>query len=94
MNELIIGFRFHEALQKIWEEVARANKIVDESKLWELGKSDLVEFARVSKEVLVIIEKAANQLLPFIPSSAQKILDAITAEKIVKAEPLFPRVEK
>ena len=86
-------YQFHKALETIWQEVARANKIVDETKLWELGKTDINEFARVSKEVLTIIEAVANQLLPFIPESAQKILDSVTAEKIVKAEPLFPRVE-
>lgn len=51
------------------------------------------QFAKVSKEVLVIIETVAKQLIPFIPASAQKILDAVQAEKIVKAVPLFPRIE-
>jgi methionyl-tRNA synthetase len=91
--EEISQYKFHDALAEIWKEVARANKIVDETKLWELGKTDLEEFTRVSKEVLVIIETVAHQLLPFIPESAQKILDAVTAEKITKAGPLFPRIE-
>lgn len=90
---LIDGYKFHDALAEIMKEVSRANKIVDETKLWELGKTDLDEFARVAKEVLVIIETAAHQLLPFIPKSAQKILDAVQAEKITKVEPLFPRIE-
>lgn len=93
IDESVSGYKFHEALAKIWEEVARANKIVDETKLWELGKTDLEQFAKVSKEVLVIIETVAKQLIPFIPASAQKILDAVQAEKIVKAVPLFPRIE-
>jgi methionyl-tRNA synthetase len=93
IDSLISGFKFHEALSKIWEEVARANKIVDETKLWELGKTDLDEFARVAKEVLVIIETCATQLLPFIPQSAEKILNIVRAESITKAEPLFPRIE-
>ncbi len=92
IDDLILDWKFHEALAEIWKEVSRANKIVDETKLWELGKTDLDEFARVAKEVLVILETVAKQLLPFIPESAQKILDAVTAEKIVKAEPLFPRI--
>lgn len=90
--ELYSQYKFHEILASIWQDVARANKIVDETKLWELGKTDLEEFARVSKEVLIIIEDVAKQLLPFIPTSAQKILNAVTAEKIVKAEPMFPRI--
>lgn len=86
-------YKFHEALALIWEDVSKANKIVNETKLWELAKTDLEEFARVSKELLVIIENVAEQLLPFIPESAQKILDIVRAEKITKAEPLFPRIE-
>lgn len=92
IKEEIEGYKFHDALADIMKEVSRANKIVDETKLWELGKTDIDEFARVAKEVLVIIETAAHQLLPFIPTSAQKILDAVTAEKITKVEPLFPRL--
>jgi methionyl-tRNA synthetase len=91
-EELIHQFKFHEALALIWQEISRANKIVDETKLWELGKTDLEEFARVAKEVLIIIEDVATQLLPFIPDSAQKILNAVQTDKIVKAEPLFPRI--
>ncbi len=93
IEALITSYKFHEALAEIWKEIARANKIVDETKLWELGKTDLDEFARVAKEVLVIIEEVAEQLLPFIPTSAQKILDAVRAEKIAKADPLFPRLD-
>lgn len=91
-DELIYNYKFHEALALIWQEISRANKIVDETKLWELGKTDLDEFARVAKEVLIIIEDIATQLLPFIPDSAQKILDAVQTEKILKVEPLFPRI--
>jgi methionyl-tRNA synthetase len=93
IDSLIENYKFHDALAEIWKEVARANKIVDETKLWELGKTDLEEFARVAKELLVIIETVAEQLLPFIPESAQKILDAVQAEKITKAEALFPRLD-
>ncbi len=93
LGEFINGYRFHDALALIWQDVARANKIVDETKLWELGKTDLEQFARVAKEVLIIIEDVAEQLLPFIPDSAQKILDSVRAEKIVKSEILFPRIQ-
>lgn len=92
-NELVEKYKFHEALAVIWQEIARANKLVDENKLWELGKTDLEEFAKVAREVLAIIEDVARELLPFIPEAAQKILDSVTADKITKAEPLFPRIE-
>jgi len=61
--------------------------------LWELPKTDMDKFTSVSKEVLLILEITAKNLLPFIPETAQKILDIVTAEKITKAEPLFPRID-
>ncbi|HMQ01780.1 MAG TPA: class I tRNA ligase family protein [Candidatus Doudnabacteria bacterium] len=93
IDKLIEEYKFHEALAKIWEWVAEGNKIVDENKLWELAKTDLDKFASVSKEVLLILEITAKHLQPFIPETAQKILDIVTAKKITKAEPLFPRIE-
>jgi methionyl-tRNA synthetase len=92
----ISNFRFHEALAKIWGLVALGNKIVDEKKLWELAKSE----AAVDKEsfrlfcwsVLVNLLLVGKLLLPFMPSKAQKVIDIVTAKKITKAEPLFPRI--
>lgn len=93
VEKLIEEYKFHEALAKIWEWVAEGNKLVDEHKLWELGKTDPEKFARVSKEVILLLQITAKHLLPFIPDTAQKILDIVTAQKITKAEPLFPRIE-
>lgn len=92
IEEDISNYKFHEALAKIWTSVAHANKIVDETKLWELAKNDTDEFEIVAASVLFILKDVADLLLPFIPESAQKILDVVTAEKITKAEPLFPRI--
>ncbi len=93
VDKLIEEYKFHEALAKIWEWVAEGNKIIDENKLWELPKTDMDKFTSVSKEVILILEITAKHLLPFIPETAQKILDIVTAEKITKAEPLFPRID-
>ncbi len=87
------NYKFHDALAKIWQDVALANKIVDEHKLWELAKTDLAEFEKHCATVLKLLERTAWHVLPVMPTTSQKILDAVTAEKIVKAEPLFPRVE-
>lgn len=87
------NLRFHDALAKIWQDVALANKIVDEHKLWELAKSDLAEFEKHCATVLKLLERIAWHLLPVMPTVSQKILNSVTAEKITKAEPLFPRIE-
>lgn len=93
ISPLIEQYKFHEALAMIWQYVAWANKTVDENKLWELAKTDLPKFTEVSKQVIDVVEIIAKSLAPFMPETSEKILTAVTADKIVKAEPLFPRIE-
>ncbi len=92
VEKLVAEYKFHEALAEIFSWVAIANKLVDENKLWELGKTDIEKFAAVSLEIFDILQKAATHLLPFMPQTASKILEIVNAEKITKAEPLFPRI--
>jgi methionyl-tRNA synthetase len=92
VQSLIAHYRFHDALVKIWEWVAEANKKVDESKLWELGKSDLESFARISKELVLSMDAIARNLQPFMPDISKQVLDALAASTITKVPPLFPRI--
>lgn len=92
VDELIEQFKFHDALAKIWVWVAWANKIVDEQKLWELGKSNPDAFNSTCRGLLEAIRKISEKLYPFMPETAKKISDIVNAEKITKAEPLFPRI--
>ena len=92
VDAFIEQFRFHDALAKIFEWVIWCNKTVDEKKLWDLAKTDLLDFASTAKSVIATLEVIALKLQPFLPESSKKILDAVTGEKICKAEPLFPRI--
>jgi methionyl-tRNA synthetase len=92
ISPLIESYQFHEALAMIWQYVSWANKTVDENKLWELPKTDMAKFAEVAKQVIDVLTIIAQSLAAFMPETSQKILASVTAEKIVKAEPLFPRV--
>lgn len=92
IEALVMEYKFHEALAHIWELVAEGNKKVDENKLWELGKTDKEKFTQIAGEIVALLRAAANQLIPFTPDVARKILEAVNSNKIVKAEPMFPRV--
>jgi methionyl-tRNA synthetase len=92
VGEMIEQLNFHEALAKIWTWVAWGNKTVDENKLWELGKTDLKKFREISQQLLSCLFTVATHIKPFMPETSEKILKAVTAEKIVKAEPLFPKI--
>ncbi len=85
-------YRFHDALAVIWSVVSMCNKIVDEKRLWELGKQDLEVFGKVSKQLIINIRYIANQLKPLLPETSEKILAIINSDRITKAEPLFPRI--
>jgi methionyl-tRNA synthetase len=90
----IVNYKFHDALGRIWAAVAYANKLVDENKYWELAKNNIDEFTKLSSELLGIIKYIGIKSQPFIPETAEKILNLLNAEKIVKAEPLFPRIQE
>ena len=93
LNQCIENFEFDRALKHIWDKVAQADGIISEKKPWELAK------AGKNKEVTAILNEVANivftisqSLTPFLPTTAEKIEKIITAKKVKKADPLFPRL--
>jgi len=93
IESLIVNLNFHEALTRIWEEIAWANKYIDETKLWEQGEKNPKLFGEVISGLAALLEEIAKRLAPFMPDTAEKIRSGVVAEKIVKAEPLFPRLK-
>lgn len=92
VDRLLESYRFHDALAKVWEWVAWGNKLVDEKKLWELHKTDPSDFARTARQIVEALKVVAEKLEPFMPEAAARLKAAVSAERIVKAEPLFPRI--
>ncbi len=93
VNTMIEQFRFHEALAKIWQAIAWANQYIDQTKPWELAKTDPEKAKEVLSKLAAEAYLIAKALAPFMPTTADKIRKAFEAEKIVKIEPLFPRIE-
>lgn len=80
--------KFNEALDHIRKEIAEANIKVNEEKPWELE-------GEKAKEVLIDLVKKIQHigfnLQPFLPETAQKIMDQFSGKITVKP-PLFPRI--
>lgn len=91
-DQLVSELRFHEALERIWEEVAWANKYIDETKPWQLAKNDEKLFKEVIANLVALLYEIAKKLSPFMPETAEKIRAGLAAEKVIKAQPLFPRL--
>jgi len=91
--EEVDNLRLAEALEKIKEKIDWANKYIDETKLWELVKSDKAQAEKILGELLGMIVAAGESLQSFMPKTAQEILDRARANKIEKGEGLFARIK-
>jgi methionyl-tRNA synthetase len=87
-------FNFALPLENIWELINMANKYVEETKPWNLAKDnktkELEGFIRLLVEV---IRAVAVKIQPFMPETAESILQQLGQDKIEKGKPLFPRIE-
>ncbi len=103
-----------KALQEIFKLIERANKYIDETEPWKLGKMPemkdrlstvmyvLAEVIRISAISLKpFITKAPNKILSFFNVDGESIKDFDTLKfgelkagtVILKAEPIFPRID-
>ena len=74
-------YAFQDALVDVFTLLSRANKYIDETKPWVLGKdpAQAARLARVMYNLLESIRISAVLLTPFIPDTCAKIFDQIGA---------------
>lgn len=89
------SLRFDRALQAIWDGVSWSNKLIEDTKPWELAKSgDTEKIAEVLSQLVAVLKEIAEYLVPFMPETAQKMQDLLAQDKLsAPSEPLFPRKE-
>ncbi len=79
----MLTYHIADALECVFTALRRANKYIDETTPWTLykgGDEDHKRLGGVIYNLLEAIRIAAVLLVPFIPASAETILDAIGAE--------------
>jgi methionyl-tRNA synthetase len=88
-------YRFDEAAQVLWAEIARLNQDVARVKPWDLLRSRRVhELHATLSQWVEGIQRVALGLVPFLPESSQKVLDSVAGVSIQASQPLFPRLSK
>ncbi|HSV94810.1 MAG TPA: methionine--tRNA ligase, partial [Spirochaetia bacterium] len=87
--EKLGGYRFDEAMALIWEEIKRADSLINQRQVWKLEGE---ERKTVLTELVKIIRQIGTDLLPFMPETAEKIMAQYGVEEIKKAENLFQRL--
>ena len=76
---LMETFTFQSALAEVVKVIARANKYIDETAPWVLGKDEAQydRLAAVIYNLLEVIRIAATLLTPFMPDSCAKIFEQL-----------------
>jgi methionyl-tRNA synthetase len=82
-------YRFHDALAIVWEKIKSTDKFIDEKQPWTLKDELLVEVLTVAMQNIVEI---ATLLQPFLPQTAEKILNQFSSSLITPQPSLFPRL--
>lgn len=76
LNEIQID----EAFKAVWELVKFANKRIDDTKPWDLAKTDDSQLDEVLYELLEMVRHIALMLTPLMPEVAQKIATMLNQE--------------
>ena len=74
-RNLIDEQKFDEYLKSIWIVISNANKYVDEQAPWALKKNNFERMEVVLFTLVETIRQISILLQPFIPVTAEKILD-------------------
>lgn len=82
-------YKFNDALNFIWSQIAEADKKINETRPWELSGQ---QAKTVLDDLVKKIRQIAYNLQPFLPETAEKILRQFSGE-IKSQPPLFPRLQ-
>ncbi len=96
-NQQMDEFRFDLALENVWQQIRALNKFIDDTKPWELAKSQ----SEADRTKLVeALDYLANQIVYnnsligiFMPETSQKVEQIFKEGQIqVANKPLFPKI--
>jgi methionyl-tRNA synthetase len=85
-------FEFNRAIEAIWAAIQSCNKYIDETKPWELAKTDTDKLTKVLNELWGDIMIIQALLRPFLPETAEKIREVFNGDSVKKPEILFPKM--
>lgn len=85
------NLEFQQALDYIWEKIRSADKKLEESRPWDIVKTDKTKAQVVIENLIRQIIEIRELLIPFLPETSEKIKQQFSAGKIKLENPLFPR---
>lgn len=92
--EKVASLQFDDALRDIFAIISDQNQKIEQSKPWQLVKTDGVAVRKLMDELVSEILWVANQLAPFLPETAAKIKATFKDGKVdTSVGILFPRID-
>lgn len=82
-------YEFNQALSWIWGKITELDKKINEEKPWELEEE---KAKPVLENLIKKIQIISYNLKPFLPETAEKIIEQFKGPKIISQSPLFPRI--
>jgi len=91
-DEALSQLKFSQSLEALWKLVYDANEYIETQKPWALAKTDMEALKGVLEHLLFALQTISELLHPFMPVTAEAISSSISAQKITKIAPLFPKL--
>jgi methionyl-tRNA synthetase len=83
-------FRFDQAIATIWEDITTENRYLNETAPWNVADDEKKQ--QILSQVVDHIRSIAYHLQPFLPETAEKILNQFGTAKITTQAPYFKRI--
>ena len=88
--DLLEKFEIQKAVDMIWQKIAEADKMIQETQPFKLVKVEKEKGIEIIKDLVIKLYTIGRMLNPIMPETSQKIKDLVKANKTPEA-PLFLR---
>ncbi len=82
-------YRFNDALKFLWDDVKKIDQYINDKQPWKLEGQKRKDILDVAVNAIIYL---AIKLQPFLPKTAETILEQFKGPKIKSQSPLFPRI--
>lgn len=90
VSSAVEEYRIDRAMDNLWGLISELDGLIDEQKPFKVAKENLIQAQKQLTYLVVELARLAENLMPFMPETSEKIQDAIKVNK-KPDEPLFPR---
>ena len=88
--DLVYSYQIDKAVGVIWEQIRECDTLINQREVWKLTGD---EKKTVLTDLVMRIKQIGADLQPFMPKTAEKILNQYNNGSVTKGDPLFLRLQ-